>query len=256
MKKIYLSLLVLIVSLTLWSQNQRTLATFTPGNLVIYRVGNGGAALAATATPVFLDEYTPAGVFVQSIALPTAASGSNKIITSSGSATSEGLLTRSTDKQYLLATGYDAAVGTAGIATSTSATVNRVVGRIDYTGSVDASTALSDFSTGSNPRVATSVNGTDIWVAGGAGGIRYTTFGATTSTQISTTVTNLRNANIFGGQLYVSSSSGTTRLATVGSGMPTTSGQTITNLPGFPTAGSPYQFFFADLDAGVASTLR
>src|SRR4029078_1390463 len=30
-------------------------------------------------------------------------------------------------------------------------------------------------------------------------------------------------------------------------------GQTITNLPGFPTATTtPYQFFFADLDAGVA----
>ncbi len=38
----------------------------------------------------------------------------------------------------------------------------------------------------------------------------------------------------------------------MGTGVPTTSGQTITNIPGFPTAGSPYAFFFADLDAGVA----
>jgi hypothetical protein len=35
-----------------------------------------------------------------------------------------------------------------------------------------------------------------------------------------------------------------------GTGIPTTAGQTTTNLPGFPTSGgSPYGFFFADLDA-------
>jgi hypothetical protein len=39
------------------------------------------------------------------------------------------------------------------------------------------------------------------------------------------------------------------RLGTVGSGLPTAAGQTITNLPGFATStGSPYAFFFADLD--------
>src|SRR5204863_7211926 len=73
------------------------------------------------------------------------------------------------------------------------------------------------------------------------------------STQLSTTVVNLRQTNIFGGQLYTSTSSGSTvRLGTVGTGMPTTSGQTITNIPGFPTSGSPYAYYFADLSAGVA----
>src|SRR5262249_23669541 len=43
----------------------------------------------------------------------------------------------------------------------------------------------------------------------------------------------------------------TVRIGTVGSGLPTTSGQTITNLPGFPTGGSPYAFFFADLSDAV-----
>src|SRR5262249_16020909 len=73
----------------------------------------------------------------------------------------------------------------------------------------------------------------------------------TTSTQLSTTVTNLRRTNIFDGQLYVSDASGSAiRLGTVGTGMPTTSGQTITNLPGFPmSGGSPYSFFFAYLSS-------
>src|SRR5262249_40124815 len=66
------------------------------------------------------------------------------------------------------------------------------------------------------------------------------------------TVVNLRVVQIFGGQLYVSTGSGSAvRIGAVGPGLPTTAGQTITNLPGFPTAGSPYGFFFADLTASV-----
>src|SRR5207237_2320657 len=85
------------------------------------------------------------------------------------------------------------------------------------------------------------------------GGVRYAALGATTSTSLSTTPTNLRALGVYNGQLYVSSQSGAFRLATIGTGTPTTSGQTITNLPGFPTAtGSPYEFFFADLDNTVA----
>jgi hypothetical protein len=94
---------------------------------------------------------------------------------------------------------------------------------------------------------------------GSAGGIRYADASTLVagssgngSTQLSSAPTNLRQANIFGGQLYVSTASGSTvRIGTVGTGEPTTAGQTITNLPGFPTAGSPYAFFFADLSAGV-----
>jgi predicted extracellular nuclease len=229
-------------------------AALTTGNLVIYRVGNGAAALASSATPVFLDEYTTSGGSpVQSIAMPTTDSGANQILTASGTASSEGLLTRSTDGNYLMLAGYDAAVGTASITSSTSATINRIIGRVNAAGAVDTTTALNDAASGGNPRSAVSTNGTDMWIDGSAGGIRYTTFGATTSTQLSTTVTNLRQTNIFNGQLYVSSQSGAFRLSTVGTGTPTTSGQTIVNLPGYPTATtSPYGFFFADLSAGVA----
>jgi hypothetical protein len=62
--------------------------------------------------------------------------------------------------------------------------------------------------------------------------------------------TNLRQIAIFGSQLFVSDSSGSAvRLGSVGSGLPTIAGQTISNLPGIPAStGSPYGFFFADLD--------
>lgn len=230
-------------------------AAFTPGNLVIYRVGDGVAALTNAATPVFLDEYTPAGTLVQSIALPTAVSGANRRLTASGTATSEGLITRSVDGQYLLLAGYDTDVGTASITGSTSAAINRVIGRATASGTVDTTTALGDAMSGGNPRGVASTNGNDLWLSGtsSGGGVRYTTLGSTTSTSLVTTPTNIRAMGIFDGQLYVSSMTGAFRLSTVGTGTPTTAGQTMTNLPGFPTATTtPYQFFFADLSPGVA----
>src|SRR5262249_41627979 len=175
------------------------MAAFTPGDLVIYRVGAGANSLSSAATAVFLDEYTPTGILVQSIALPTTAFGVNHRLTASGTATSEGLLTLSADGQYLMLTGYDADLGTAGIAGTSSATVQRVVGRVDASGPIDTSTALTDAATGNNIRSVASTDGVDIWVTGAGGGIRFTTLGASTSTQFSTTVTNLRQVDIFDG---------------------------------------------------------
>jgi hypothetical protein len=128
-------------------------AALTPGNVAIYRVGTGSGSLINTGNAVFIDEYTPAGVLVQSIAMPTTASGSNKPLIASGTATSEGLLTRSSDGQYLMLTGYGSTLPAAGsLAGTASATVNRVVGRVDGAGAIDTSTALSDFADGNNPR--------------------------------------------------------------------------------------------------------
>src|SRR5215471_13430423 len=79
---------------------------FSNGDLVVYRVGTGTASLVNTGNPVFLDEFTPTGTLVQSVVLPTSATGSNQPLIASGTATSEGLLTRSADGRFLLAPGY------------------------------------------------------------------------------------------------------------------------------------------------------
>jgi len=229
-------------------------AQLTPGNLVVSRVGDGSAALTGAATARFLDEYTPAGVFVQTIALPTAVSGGNRRFTDSGSATSNGFVTQSVDGRYLLAAGYDASVGTASVTSSAAATTNRVIARIALDGTVDTSTALGDAYTTNNFRGVASADGGSFFTAGTGTsptpGARFVAgLGATTSTQLGTTVTNLRCVNIHAGQLYVSSSSGAfVGISAVGTGLPTTSGQTITALPGFPVASGPsaYDFFFAD----------
>ena len=226
----------------------------TPGNLIVSRVGDGSVALSGAAAPRFLDEYTPAGVLVQTIALPTTASGSNQILTGSGSATSEGFLSQSSDARYLVAVGYAAAPGTASVTTTLAPATPRVVARIALDGTVDTSTALVDCYSNGNIRSACTTNGTSIWVAGNASaangnGVRFTTFGGTTTTQLSTSPTNIRTVGIFGDQLYCGTSSNPFQgVSAIGTGLPTTSGQTTTLLNGFPTTTGPsaYDFYFAD----------
>jgi phosphocarrier protein HPr len=50
-------------------EDRRLLAAFSDGNLAVYRVGTGAAALTAGATAVFVDEYPPSGTLMQSVAL-------------------------------------------------------------------------------------------------------------------------------------------------------------------------------------------
>jgi hypothetical protein len=230
---------------------------FTPGNVVVYRTGDGANAISSAAAPVFLDEYTPAGVLVQSRLMPTLSDGANRQLVASGQATSEGLLTRSVDGRHLVLTGYGTNLAVASIANTTVAAVPRVVGLAAADGTVDTSTALSDWADQNNPRSALSTDGNDLWLGGAAGGVRYATKSATTSTQLSTDQANIRQVNVFGGQLHFTTSSGSSyRLGTVGSGMPTSAGQSMANLPGFPTSGSPYAFFMADLNTdGTVDTV-
>ncbi len=231
-------------------------AAFTPGNLLVYRVGTG-SGLTTKGTAVFLDEYaTAAGQSapVQSLALPTAVSGANKRLVASGTGTAEGMMTRSADGKYLVLAGYDAAVGDAAVATNNHA---KTVARVDAAGAIDTTTTFTDGYTGGSSaiRSVASLDGGGFWTAGGGtadGGARYIAYGATNSVQLNSAANNTRQIAVFANQLYQSAFSTPPLLATVGSGTPMTAGQPITALPGFPASGSPFGFFFADLTAGVA----
>jgi hypothetical protein len=234
------------------------------GNLVVVQVGDGSGALAAAATPTFLKEFTKAGAPVQSIAMPTTVAGSgNRALTNTGNATSEGFIAQSVDGDFLVLGGYNAAVGTLNPQTATPGTINRVVGRVTIgSGAVDTTTALTDAFDGSNIRSATAIDGNKIYVGGNAGsglgatgGVRFTTFGSTTSTRVNTGAnsgSNSRVVELFGPsalQLYASASS-TPRLAVqqIGTGTPMVAGAAETTLPGMPTTGShsTYDFWFRD----------
>jgi hypothetical protein len=241
-------------------------SSFTPGNVVVVRVGVGApTALSNAAHAVFLDEYTPGGTLVQSVPLPTAVAGSNFRLSVSGTATSEGALSLSGDGQYLLLTGYDAAPGTTGpgggtiVASPTTGAgaILRVIARVDMNGTIDTSTTTTSFSA-TNIRGAASTNGADLWAIGANTGVIYNALGGSgAGTIVSSNQGNNRTLAVVGGQLYAGSGSGTNTnrgVNTIGSGTPTTTGNLETRLPGLTDATNPsnYGFFFADLSTSVA----
>lgn len=237
---------ILIISLTLMVlsiPNKVFAADFTTGNLVVLRIGDGSASLSSAATASFIDEYTPAGTLVQTIANPT--SGDN-MIANSGSATSEGAL--SFNRTHITFAGYNAALGTASINGTTSAATNRIILSYDKTLNITSSKSATAYSA-NNIRSAVR-NGNDFWAGGtssgaGTNGVQY--FGTGTAGQVSATMTNVRVVNIFNGQLYFTTGSSTVGIYKVGSDLPTGTGVTSTleigTTYGTGTA-SPYGFSF------------
>jgi hypothetical protein len=213
-------------------------APFTPGNLVVERIGTGAAALTSAATSVFLDEFNTAGVRQQSLTMT---------VTASGTATSEGLINRSADGGVLFVPGYVAATGTAGIANTSAATAPRAANVVAAYGSVlrtpTAGTLLGG--TSKNVRSAASAHTTDIYL-GGADGVAYLNYSTGTATQISSV--NTRDLNVTGDQLYFSTGSGTTGIYALGTGLPTTGSQAATLIA---PSTNPYAFLFADLNAAI-----
>jgi hypothetical protein len=225
-----------------------------PPTFRVMRVGDGAAALSSAAAAVFIEERRLDGTLVGTVALPTAASGANLPLAVSGSASSEGALTLSADGHWLSLAGYAAAPGTAGVASTATSAVNRVVGRIDALGNVDTSTAFTTAFTANNVRGAASADGSGFWVAGAggsSGGIWFISLGGQGGgVQIAINPNSVRWPELFGGQLYASASSGTfVNVFTIGSGLPIVGLQTDTSLPGLPISGSSSPFAFVFVDA-------
>ena len=134
----------------------------TSGNLVALRVGDGSAALTSALAPVFLDEFTPTGALVQSIATPITLSGSDPTV---------GALTRSANGVYAMFTGI-ANVGS-GQQPGASAPffgvfANRSVARFDASGVLDVSTTFSAASYNGVVRSACSADGSFYLLLGNA----------------------------------------------------------------------------------------
>jgi MYXO-CTERM domain-containing protein len=231
---------------------------FTAGNLLVSRYGDGITTLTSAAAAVAINEYTTAAgqsSAVQSIAFAT--TGANQF-TDSGSATSDGYL--NTYNGYVAIAGYNAATGTASVASSNT----KVVQVLDSTGSVvnravfptggSAGSPPSPFS-GNNIRSAIATSATNFYATGtfsgspNTGGAWYSN--STNYTQVSSTTTgqptNMRNVGIFGGQLYASSAASTGNgIFAVGSGLTTSAGQTSTLVINAGTNASTYGFVMFD----------
>src|ERR1035438_7718655 len=147
-KKIVSLAALLIASLT------AAQAQFTAGDLVVLREGTGSGALSSAGTAIFLNQYTTGGALVGSpLAIPS--TGSSALV-NSGSASSEGALNLSANGQYLVFAGYNAAAGTASIASSTSAAAPRGVATVDAAGNYVLAATTSTSFNGNNVRSGTS----------------------------------------------------------------------------------------------------
>jgi hypothetical protein len=239
-------------------------AQFTPNNLVVIRLGDGLSTLSSAGTLGTLVQYTTTGSLVSTVNIPTTDAAPNYSLVFSGTATSDGQLKLSADRQYLTFGGYNATTGTASVSSSTS-DFNRTIARVGSDAVIDTRTIIpSSDAVGNgyrrnNFRSVVSNDGSGFWCAGNGGGTnslggtRYVAYNNTgsNSVHISSTPTNTRVVNIFNGQLYTSSGSGSNvQVNTVGTGLPTNTGNTTSVLNGLMSGSptSPYDFIMFDLN--------
>ena len=260
----YASLAVAIAAVGFGQPRVVQAAPITPGNLVIYRAGSGTNSLANTGNNVFLDEYTTAGLRVQSIEMPATGTGT-KLITA-GNSTAEGPLSISPDGTWIGFSGYNSTIPAgSSITAATSAIVPRVAGLFNTTTGSYSLTVTGTWFSASSPRGMVTNDGNKIWAIGGNSGVVYGTvdssspFVASGTTATTASIgTNLRVLGMYGNELYQSTASGT--LPTVGqlagsplvNGLPTAS----TFLPNIPRQGgtpitSRYGFTFLDTNPAV-----
>jgi len=228
------SLLVLMALLSFTVQAQ---------NIVVLQIGNGTETLSANGNSLFLKQFTPSGAAVSTVTIPN--SGCTPLILGA-TATSEGAISRSADNSFIMIPGYVTPVGGAtSLATTTSATVNRGVGRVDASGNFTLPTRTATAFSANNIRGAASDGNNNFWGSGATSGIYY--FGTNSAAvTVNSGVTNTRSVQVNNGNLYFSSSSGSNvGINQVGtSGTPTTSGNTATLLISTGAGSSPYGFQF------------
>jgi hypothetical protein len=239
-----------------------------PYSVVRHGAINATQQTDGIASPVFVENHeislttTPiSDTLVSTVALPTAASGSQQPFALQGvaatTANNDGALSLSADGHYLALVGYGAPAGATNIVMNT--TVPRVVARIDALGRVDTSTSfvLPSVDGGSGGafvstfvRSAVSSDGAEFWVSGRGfmGGVWYIPFGAAGGGVQLNTMT-ARDLGVSAGQLYGDTDPiGLQLIFAVGTGMPLAPPGDDVGLPGFPMTGasqlSPWQFAF------------
>lgn len=219
----------------------------TPGNLVVYRVGDGSAALGTTATAVFLDEYTTAGSLVQSIPLATSGGAA---LTAVGNATTEGIISPSQDGTMLVFTGYRRDVGLSNPGSATPATVNRVIGTITLAGTPDTSIGLTD-PTGTI-RSATTVDGSNYYISASGNFLRYVGTPGPAATSVQIDGRNSRQVNLYNNVLWASNGSTAITAKVQSYGVLPTTATAATPQINLTTADAVNGFIGLDLDPGVA----
>lgn len=233
-------------------QKYANAAALTPGNILALRIGDGSTALGTNlANPVFLDEITPSGTVVQTIAMPMTDAGSNRRFALSGNATTDGVLNLSPDGKFLTLAGYNASsFYQTGITASPVASVQRLVALIDFNGTVNTSTRSNAYD-GIGTRAGVTVDGSGFWTTGPntgsiPNGLVYVPFGNDGTGAVRISNINCRSVAITNSNIAVTTA---TTLGII-SGLPTSGSFSPTNIISAGLADA-YNFVFLDMDPGV-----
>lgn len=199
--------LVLIFSLSLVWPGFSEAQSFTPGNLAVLRAGNGTEALVNSGNSLFVDQYTVNGALVGTIAVPD--SGAQALLIS-GTAGSEGGLTRSLDRAELILAGYNTNRGsiTGSLSSQSGAAVPRAVAAVDAFGVYQLRAGSTTLYTSNNIRCAASDGTNDFWTSGSPGGTFYLS-PPQAPVEVQTAGGNTRQVKIINGTLYYSTQAGT-----------------------------------------------
>jgi hypothetical protein len=229
-----------------------TEAQFTPNNLAVVKITNGGTAItddgAATLTnallrPVSIMQYATTGAGqTGSTILSINSTGTNpKLTIDQRRLAHEGHLNLSANGQYLVIVGYNSVAGVSATTSPNGRFAEKRVARIDASGNIDLTTSIPTTSAYNNQPVRGAVmNGNTFTVNGGAtttanNGVRNVSFGANAATAF--LEKECRAINMTNGNIY--SYTGSTIEAT---GQPTITGLITVNT----------QFLFFDLDNAVS----
>jgi CotH kinase protein/Concanavalin A-like lectin/glucanases superfamily/Lamin Tail Domain len=175
---------------------------FASGNLAVLRVGDGVETLSGQGNSVFIDQLTTNGTLVSSLAIPD--NDTNALIVS-GSASSEGALTRSADGRLLVFAGYqipltNAAPLTISLANTNSTTAPRALGVLDTSGNFTLVGVTTNQYSLNNMRGGATDGRGDYWGAGANSGTFYFGGGATNTVQANSA--NTIEVQELGGNLY------------------------------------------------------
>ncbi len=212
-----------------------------PGNLAVLRVGDGVESPSSHGNAVFLDQFSTNGNFLNLIAVP--ANATNALIVS-GSASSEGSLTRSADGRLLVLAGYNIALTNSlfSLAGSAATNVPRVLGAIDIAGGFSLVGVTTNQFSNNNIRSGTSDGRGNYWGAGANSGTFY--FGDAAPGIIQSDVANTRCIQDVGDNLYFSSASGTPGIWRI-SGTPLIAAGPPSLVLTSGASGSPFAFAFS-----------
>jgi len=215
-------------------------SSFAAGNLAVLRIGDGAEALASSGNSVFIDQFTTNGTLAGSIAIPDNATNALLV---SGSASSEGALTRSADGRLLVIGGYNIALtnSSSSLANSSATNVPRALGVVDASGNFALVGVTTNQYGGNNLRSGTTDGRGNYWGAGATSGTFY--FGNGPTNTVQTNIVNSIVIQALGGNLYFSTAKITPGIWKI----PGTPAIPAANAAVFLSAGSkasPYAFAF------------